>query len=441
MGPGFESLQGHFFFAILAQLVEQRIRNAWVCGSSPQSGSLFMCYVQMDKKNTILSLVDKYFERQVEIRRLLHQNPELSKKERETSALICKELDAIGLKYNNDIYGYGIYGFVYGKEPESNCIALRADMDALPIEEKTNLPFSSRNKGVMHACGHDIHMSSLLGVIKILNEMRDEFYGRVMFVFQPSEEEYPGGAISMLKAGIFNQVKPSAMLAFHCTPELECGVVAMKEGKLMASTDEIYITIKGKGGHGATPHLDIDPVVAACHVVTALQTIVSRSANPTMPTTFSVGRFIAEGRTNIIPSEVKMECIIRTFDEDWRKECHRLIKQISENTAKAFGAEADVFVDHGYPFVYNTPELTRKIISWSEEFLPKGHLQDAGMRMTAEDFSYFAQQVPSCYFRIGTHKEGEPIANLHTAYFNADENVLKTSMALETYLVLKYLQR
>lgn len=394
----------------------------------------------MDIKNTINDLVEKYFEEIVSLRRKLHTYPELSKHEKETSALICSELDKMGISYRNDIYGYGIFGFVDGKNPESKCVALRADMDALPIKEMTDLPFASKNEGVMHACGHDIHMASLLGTIKILNEMKEHFSGRVMFIFQPSEEEYPGGAVSMLKAGIFNEIKPSSIMAFHCTPEMECGHVALKEGKLMASTDEIYITVKGKGGHGATPHLDIDPIVAACHIVTALQTIVSRNANPTMPTTFSVGRFIGEGRTNIIPSEVKLECIIRTFDEDWRKRCHELIHQISENTAKAFGAEADVFIDPGYPFVYNNPELTRKVRKLAEEILPEGYVEDAGMRMTAEDFSYFAQVVPACYFRIGTHIEGEPVANLHTAYFNADEDVLKTSMALESYLAIKNLE-
>ncbi|MBR1769617.1 MAG: amidohydrolase [Bacteroidales bacterium] len=394
----------------------------------------------MDERLLINELVEQEFDYVVGIRRRLHQNPELSKQEKETSELICKELDLIGVEYNNSLYGYGIFGYIDGRNPDSECIGLRADMDALPIEEKTSLPFASKNRGVMHACGHDVHMATLLGTIRVLNRLRDKFTGRVLFVFQPSEEEYPGGAISMIRAGIFDKIKPSAMLAFHCTPELECGTLALKPGKLMASTDEIYITIKGKGGHGATPHLDIDPVVAACHVVTALQTIVSRSANPTMPTTFSVGRFIAEGRTNIIPSEVKMECIIRTFDEDWRKECHRLIKQISENTAKAFGAEADVFIDPGYPFVYNNPELTAKVTKWAEDYLPKGTVIDAGMRMTAEDFSYFAQQVPSCYFRIGTHKQGTPIANLHTAYFDADENVMKTSIGLEVFLTLQYLK-
>lgn len=394
----------------------------------------------MDLKNTINNLIESKFQDIVSLRRQLHSFPELSKKEKETSHLICSELDKLGIPYNNNIYGYGIVGFIDGNNPQSKCIALRADMDALPIKEETKLPFASKNEGVMHACGHDIHMASLLGTIKVLNELKDEFQGRIMFIFQPSEEEYPGGAISMIKAGVFNDVKPEAIMAFHCTPEMECGHVAIKEGKLMASTDEIYITVKGKGGHGATPHLDIDPIVTACHIVTALQTIVSRNANPTMPTTFSVGRFIADGRTNIIPSEVKLECIIRTFDEQWRKRCHSLIHQISENTAKAFGAEADVFIDPGYPFVYNNPKLTRFVKQNIEQVLPENYVEDAGMRMTAEDFSYFAQIIPACYFRIGTHIKGEPIANLHTAYFNADENVMKTSILLESYLAIKALE-
>lgn len=394
----------------------------------------------MIDKNTIKHLVNEEFDEVVSIRRHLHKYPELSKQEKDTSKFICQQLDNIGVKYCNDIYGYGIYGFIDGKEPEKRCVAIRADMDALPITEQTSLDFKSINNGVMHACGHDIHMSSLFGTIKILNKLKDSFTGRVMFIFQPSEEEYPGGAISMIKAGIFNKVKPSAIFAFHSTPEMECGTVGMKEGKLMASTDEIYITVKGKGGHGATPHLDIDPIVTACHIVTALQTIVSRNAKPTMPTTFSVGRFIANGRTNIIPSEVKMECIIRTFDEDWKKECHNLIHRIAENTAKAFGAEADVFIDPGYPFVFNNVELTRKARLFAEDFLSKDQVKEADMRMTSEDFAYFAQIIPACYFRLGTHIKDEPIANLHTAYFNADENALKTSVGLCSYLALRYLE-
>lgn len=395
----------------------------------------------MIDKIQIKKLADKYFNEIVEVRRHLHKYPELSKKEKETSAFICNKLDEIGIQYNNNIYGYGIFGFIDGKKPESHTVVLRADMDALPITEETTLDCKSINKGVMHACGHDIHMATLLGAIKILNGLKDTFCGRVMFIFQPSEEEYPGGAVSMIKNGIFNDIKPEAVLAFHCTPELPCGHVAIREGKMMASTDEIYITIKGKGGHGATPHLDIDPVVAGCNVVTALQTIVSRNANPTMPTTFSVGRFIAEGRTNIIPDEVKMDCIIRTFDEDWRKQCHNLIKRISENTAAAFGCTADVFIDPGYPFVYNNPELTKLITANIKEYLGEDMVQNADMRMTAEDFAYFGQIIPSCYFRVGTHIEGDPIYNLHSSKFNANEEVLRYAMGLEVYLALKYLEK
>lgn len=393
----------------------------------------------MVDKTFIINQAEKYFPDIVNIRRLLHSKPELSKHEQHTQELICKYLDNIGLKYRTDIYGYGVMGIIEGLNPQKKTIALRADMDALPIEEKTPLSFKSQNPNVMHACGHDIHMASLLGAIHILNDLKASFEGKVMFVFQPSEEEYPGGAISMIKGGIFKDIKPDAMMAFHCTPELECGTMAVKQGKMMASTDEIYITVKGKGGHGATPHLDIDPVVTACHIVTALQTIVSRNADPTMPTTFSVGRFIAQGRTNIIPNEVKMDCIIRTFDEKWRKQCHELIHRIAENTAKAFGCQADVFIDPGYPFVYNNPELTTKIEQYAKDYLGQDKVQQATMRMTAEDFAYFAQVVPSCYFRLGTHIEGTPVENLHSAYFNANEKTLLYAMGLEAYLALRYL--
>lgn len=395
----------------------------------------------MIDKTEIKRLSNKYFDEIVTYRRHLHKYPELSKHEKETSKFICNKLKEWGIEYDNHIYGYGIYGFIEGNNPRKCCIALRADMDALPIEEKTTLEYKSINKGVMHACGHDLHMSALLGTIKILNELKNNFEGRVMFIFQPSEEEYPGGAISMIKAGLFDRIKPEAILAFHCTPELPCGHIAIREGKMMASTDEVYIKIIGKGGHGATPHLDVDPIVAACHVVTALQTIVSRNANPIMPTTFSIGRFIAEGRTNIIPNEVNMDCIIRTFDENWRQQCHALIKKISQQTAMAFGCTADVFIDSGYPFVYNNPVLTSFVQTNLENLLGKDMIQDADMRMTAEDFAYFSQIIPACYFRLGTHIEGENIYNLHSSQFNPNENALLYAMQSEIFISLKYLDK
>lgn len=387
-------------------------------------------------KEEIKQLAEKYFDEIVEYRRHFHKYPELSTFEENTSKFICSKLDEFGIEYQKDIGGFGICGFVNGKNPQSKCVALRADMDALPIMEETNLSFKSEKEGIMHACGHDVHMSSLLGTIKILKDLKDKFEGRVMFIFQPSEETYPGGALKMLRDGLFENVTPSSIFAFHATPEMDCGYIGMKEGKCMASTDEIYIDIIGRGGHGATPDLNIDPIVAASHVVIALQTLVSRNANPTLPTTFSIGKFIANGRTNVIPNTVHMEGIIRTFDEDWRKECHSLIERISTQTAKAFGAEAKVFVDHGYPYVYNNPELTKQAFELSKDYFGENKVLRMEARMTAEDFSYFSQKAPSCYFRVGTRKQGMPITNLHTSNFDVDENCIKNAMGISAYFAI-----
>jgi amidohydrolase len=387
-------------------------------------------------KDKIKQLSEDYFNEIVEYRRHLHKYPELSKKEKQTAAFICSKLDEWGLEYKNNVGGYGIFGFVNGKNPQKRTIALRADMDALPIMEETSLSFKSVNSGVMHACGHDFHMASLLGAIKILIKMKNNFEGRVMFIFQPSEEEYPGGAISMLKDGIFDEMIPSNIFAFHSTPEMESGYIGMAKGKAMASTDEIYIDIIGKGGHGATPELNIDPILAASHVVVALQSIVSRNATPTTPTTFSIGKFIANGRTNIIPDSVHLEGIIRTFDENWRKECHKLIKKIATKTAETFGAKAKVFIDSGYPFVYNDIVLTHMVMDLAESYFGKSKVLSLIPRMTAEDFSYFSQQAPSCYFRIGTKKKSEPITNIHTSTFDIDEESIKNAMGFSAYLAI-----
>lgn len=391
----------------------------------------------MEIQEQIRNLAKHHFGDVVALRRHLHQYPELSKQEKETADFICNYLSKLqGVSFRKGIAGHGICGFVEGKSA-NKCVALRADMDALPICENTALPFKSKNEGVMHACGHDVHMSVLLGAITILSELREQFSGKVMFIFQPSEEHYPGGAITMLNAGIFDNIIPSKIFALHTTPEMDTGKIGMKEGKYMASTDEIYIEVRGKGGHGATPELDIDPIVAASHVVIALQTLVSRNANPTMPTTFSVGRFIAEGRTNIIPSKVDLECIIRTFDEEWRKQAHKLIHRITENTAKAYGATADVFIDHGYPYVYNNPGLVREARTVAKDYLGEDNVLDINMRMTAEDFSYFAQKVPACYFRLGTRIKGKPITNLHTANFDVDEQCLEYGMGISALFAIK----
>ncbi len=392
-------------------------------------------------KEKIEQLAQKYFDEIVEYRRHLHKHPELSTQEEKTSEFICSKLEEWGLEFKKNIGGFGIYGFVNGKNPNKKTVALRADMDALPIKEETELPYKSINEGVMHACGHDLHMASLLGAIKILKELENDFEGRVMFIFQPSEEMYPGGAWKMLQEGIFKEITPSNIFAFHSTPEMECGYIGMTEGKAMASTDEIYIDIIGRGGHGATPELNIDPILVASHVVVALQSIVSRSATATIPTVFSIGKFIANGRTNIIPDSVHLEGIIRTFDENWRKECHNLIERIATQTAKAFGAEAKVFVDHGYPFVYNDIDLTRKVFGYAQTYFGEEKVLNIPQRTTAEDFSYFSQQAPSCYFRVGTKKKDMPITNLHTSTFVIDEQSIKNAMGFSAFLAISSLNQ
>lgn len=390
-------------------------------------------------KQRVKSLARDYFQEIIETRRHLHKYPELSKEEFETSNYICSKLDNMGLRYRKNIGGNGIMGFIEGKNPEKKCIAFRSDMDALPIQEESDKPYKSSKPGVMHACGHDAHMAMLLGGIKILNTLRQEFEGRIMYIFQPSEEEYPGGAISMLNDGVFDKVIPEEIYALHSSPEIECGYIGMKEGKFMASTDEIYIDIIGKGGHGGIPHLNIDPILTASHVVVSLQSIVSRNSNPSIPTTFSIGRFIGDGKTNIIPDKVRLEGIIRTFDEEWREESHKLIERIVKNTAKSFGAEAEVFIDSGYPHLYNHPELCKKTFEFAREYLGKDKVLEIQSRMTADDFSYFSQRTKGCYFRIGTKKKGENIRNLHTKSFDIDEKSLEYGIGIISFLAISSL--
>ncbi|MDR1006746.1 MAG: amidohydrolase [Bacteroidales bacterium] len=395
----------------------------------------------METKKYIKELASGYFDDIVQIRRHLHQYPELSKQEKNTSDFICSELDKIqGVYYTKNIGGYGICGFINGKSDNGNCVALRADMDALPICETTDLPFKSKTDGIMHACGHDVHIATLLGAIRIISQAKDLFEGRVMFIFQPSEEEYPGGAITMIKDGVFKTTKPSAVFSFHTTPEMDCGKIGLKAGNYMASTDEFYIKVIGKGGHGAMPNLNIDPIVVASNIIIALQTIVSRNAEPSLPTTLTVGNFITEGgRTNVTPQIVRLEGIIRTFDDAWRSQAHKLITQIAEKTAEAFGAKADVFIDNGYPALFNNEDVTAKTKILATEYLGDENVLDLNVRMTAEDFAYFAKEIPACYFRLGTRKQDKPITNLHSSDFDVDERSMEVGMGLEAFLGISYL--
>jgi amidohydrolase len=326
---------------------------------------------------------------------------------------------------------------IEGKNPASRTLALRADMDALPIDEANSCEYKSVNKGVMHACGHDIHMASLLGAARILHEMKDHFRGTVKLIFQPSEESFPGGASVMITEGVLNNPDVYAILGQHTLPTLDAGKVGMKGGKYMASTDEIYLTVKGRGGHAATPELNIDPILIAAHILTALQQVVSRYAKSSIPTVLSFGRIEGKGRTNIIPDEVKIDGTLRTFDESWRAEAHGHITRIAQSIARGMGGDCEVFIDRGYPFLVNDEALTSRSFLRAQEYLGVENVVALDMRMTAEDFAYFAQEVPGCFYRLGVRNESMGItSNLHTPTFDADEQCLLTGMGLMAWLAI-----
>jgi amidohydrolase len=381
----------------------------------------------------IKQLSEQYFQEIVAIRRHLHQHPELSFQEFETSKFIQQTLTDWGIEFKSGYVNTGIVALVKGKNPEKKIIALRADIDALPILEENNLPFASQNKGVMHACGHDAHTASLLGAIKILNELKNEFEGTIKCIFQPAEEVLPGGASLMIKEGVLENPKPMHIVGQHVYPELEAGKVGFKKGQYMASTDEIYLTIKGKGGHAALPFKLKDPVLATAQILVALQQVVSRCAKPNIPSVLSFGKVIANGATNIIPNEVFVEGTFRTFDEEWRKKAHNHIREIAENTAKAMGVVCDVKIDVGYPFLVNDDDTTQKCIDAAKEFLGEENVVDLELRMTAEDFAYYSQIIPACFYRLGTSDS----TGLHTPTFMVDEEALKTGMGLMAYLAMK----
>lgn len=392
-------------------------------------------------KDIIKQLAQENAEEMIACRRWLHQHPELSQQEFGTMNFVAEKLRSFGLEPRTGIGKTGCMAMIKGGiDPDGYCVALRADYDALPITEATGLPFASENPGVMHACGHDMHTSSLLGATKILSQIRDHLRGSVMVIFEPSEELYPGGARMMMDDGLFNEVMPNEIYAFHCLPEMDYGKVGMRKGKYMASTDELYWTIKGVGGHGATPHLSVDPILIASHIVVALQQLVSRNASPMMPTTLSFGKFIGSGRTNIIPDEVKMEGIIRTFDEQWRLQCHEKIRKISCGIAESMGGECDLFIDYGYPYVFNDDACTQQLHDNAEEFVGKEQVEWLDMRMTAEDFAFFAQKIPACYFRVGIHIPDTPFCNLHRPNLMVDERSIELASGLEAFHVWKALE-
>lgn len=393
----------------------------------------------MDLKNKISQLVEKHYSQVVEIRRHIHQNPELSFQEYETSKYITSLLDSWNIKYKSGIANTGIECILEGKNPQKKVIALRADMDALPVEEENNVPYKSNKKGVMHACGHDAHTASLLGTLLILKELKDHFEGTIKFIFQPAEEKLPGGAKQMIEEGVLEDPTPEFILGQHVYPELTYGKVGFKKGVYMASSDELFLTIKGKGGHGAMPERITNTVLIASQIIVALQQMPAEFAPSNIPTVLSIGKVIANGATNVIPNEVYLEGTFRTMDENWRKDAHNKITNIAKSIAEKQGATVDVNIKKGYPVLVNNENTTEKVIQYAKEYLGDENVVELDVRMTAEDFAYYSQKIPATFYRLGTSSDTENINPLHSANFNIDEKSLRTGIGTMAYISIQYL--
>lgn len=385
----------------------------------------------------IKHLAEDNFNNTLADRRHLHKHPELSFQEFKTQEYVWQRLSEIGVDKKHKIAGTGIVALIEGNNPASKVIALRGDMDALPIQETNKSEYASVNAGVMHACGHDVHTSSLLGVATLLTQMRNEFSGTVKLLFQPGEEKLPGGASLMIQEGALKNPTISGILGQHVMPHIEVGKVGFRSGIYMASTDEIYVTVKGKGGHGAIPHLNIDPVLISSHLIVALQQLVSRNANPIMPSVLSFGKVIANGATNVIPDTVYIEGTFRTLDEKWRNDAHAKMIKMAEAIAEGMGGKCEFKIVRGYPALVNNPELTASARKNAVDYLGKENVLDLDIWMAAEDFSFYSQQAPACFYRLGVRNEQKNItSSVHTSTFDIDEDALKTGVGLMTYMAL-----
>lgn len=395
-----------------------------------------------DLISKIKSLAESNYNRVVEIRHHLHANPELSYEEYQTADFIEKTLESLGFENIERKANTGVTFMIEGNGKSDQTIALRADIDALPILEANDVPYKSQNKGVMHACGHDVHTSSLLGAVMILKELKNEFNGNVRVIFQPGEERLPGGASLLIKEGILENPTPSKILGQHVMPLIDSGKVGFRKGMYMASADEIYFTVKGKGGHAAMPENLVDPVVISSHIIVALQQIVSRKASPKIPSVLSFGKVEAHGATNVIPNEVKVEGTFRTYDEDWRTEAHQLMTEMAEGIAKSMGGSCEYTVQKGYPHLKNDPEYTEFNIAAAQEYLGKENVVDLDLWLAGEDFAFYSHHVDACFYRLGTRNESLGITSgVHTPTFDIDEPSLKIGMGLLAWLTIAELNK
>jgi amidohydrolase len=385
-------------------------------------------------KEKIQALAKQYAADFIDVRHHLHANPELSYEEFETSQFVQNKLASFNIPYQVKATT-GVVGSIEGKNPTKKIIALRADMDALPIVEENEVTYKSTKKGVMHACGHDVHTTCLLGAAKILSELKDEWEGTVKLIFQPGEEKNPGGASLMIADGVLENPTPQQIFALHVHPGLPVGKLSFRSGMSMASADEIYITIKGKGGHAAAPHLTVDTVLVAAHIITSLQQIISRNNNPTNPSVLSITAINGGSATNIIPSEVKLMGTFRAMDEIWRFKAHKLITKHVIELATTMGASAEIKIDVGYPFVLNDEALYKIARKKGEEYIGINNVETTELRMGAEDFGYYTHHVPGCFFRLGVGNIEKGItSNVHTPTFNIDENAIEIGMGVMAWM-------
>lgn len=375
----------------------------------------------------------------ISLRRHLHAYPELSFEEHETSKFVKQQLDAMGISWKS-VAGTGVLATLSGAVPSDAVVAVRADMDALPIQEQNKVPYASQHPNVMHACGHDFHTASLLGTASILNKLKGEFGGTVKFFFQPGEEVIPGGASHMIRDGVLENPGVEAVVGQHAMPHIPVGKIGIRKGKIMASMDSLFVRVIGRGGHGAQPHMNVDPVVIAAHIILALQQIVSRAAHPGDPTVLSFGKVIANGAINVIPDEVYMEGTFRAMNESWRDEAHKRMTQMAQQVAEGMGGRCEFRIQRGYPFLVNEEKLTGAVRSFAVDYLGEENVLEEDIWMAAEDFAYYSQATNACFYMCGVGNADKNIrSSLHTPTFDIDEDALKLSTGLMAYIALKRL--
>ena len=387
----------------------------------------------------IKSLAAAYTAETVAHRHHIHQHPELSFQEFETQAYVQKQLKLMGID-SSPLANTGLVALIQGNKPGTRVVALRADMDALPIWETNDVPYKSQNPGVMHACGHDVHTASFLGTAYILNSIKDSFEGTVKLIFQPAEEKAPGGASIMIKEGVLENPKPASIFGQHVATNVPVGKIGFREGMYMASTDELYIKVIGKGGHGAMPDACIDPIVIASHIIVAMQQIISRNKNPKFPSVLTFGKIEGLGATNVIPDEVNIAGTFRAMDETWRAEGLEKMKKLAEGIADAMGGSAVFEVLKGYPFLQNDPELTRKAKAAAIDYMGADNVVDLDLWMAGEDFAFYTHHVDACFYRLGIRNDARGITSgVHTPTFDIDEKALSIGPGLMAWLAVNEL--